>query len=165
MTWALKSYWRKCLAVNTVRTRYFAARMNYMLTSSPSGIEHLNSAEFARTGLPFSEMVRVGETLYLSGQMGTLAGTVTLIEGGMAAQARQALRNIEHALEAQGYSLQNVVKCTVMLADIDDWPAFNTVYREFFKAPYPARSAFGVTALALGGKLEIDVIAATDKGA
>ena len=127
------------------------------------GVEHLNSPEFARTGLPFSEMVRVGDMLYLSGQMGTLGGTLTLIEGGMAAQARQALRNIEHALKAQGYSLQHVVKCTVMLADMDDWPAFNTVYQEFFKPPYPARSAFGVNALALGSKLEIEVIAASGK--
>ena len=139
--------------------------MNYVDTSSPSGIDHLSSAEFGRAGLPFSEMVRVGEMLYFSGQMGTLAGTVTLIEGGMAAQARQALRNIEHALEAQGYSLQHVVKCTVMLADMADWSAFNAVYQEFFKPPYPARSAFGLVAMALSGKLEIDVIATTGKGA
>ena len=127
-------------------------------------IEHLNSAEFARTGLPFSEIVRAGETLYLSGQMGTLAGTLTLIEGGIVMQARQALRNIEHALVAQGYSLAHVVKCTVMLADMADWPAFNTVYREFFKAPFPARSAFGVSGLALGSAVEIDVIATTGQG-
>ena len=139
--------------------------MTDMPTAASFGLEHLNSSEFARTGLPFSEMVRVGEMLYLSGQMGTLPGTLTLIDGGMAAEARQALSNIEHALQAQGYNLQHVVKCTVMLANMDDWPAFNTVYREFFKAPYPARSTFGVTALALGGRLEIDVIATTGKGA
>lgn len=138
--------------------------MSHPSTASALNIEHLNSAEFARTGLPFSEMVRVGDMLYLSGQMGTLAGTVTLIEGGMAMQARQALKNIERALVAQGYSLAHVVKCTVMLADMADWPAFNTVYREFFKVPFPARSAFGVSALALGSALEIDVIATTGQG-
>ena len=158
-------YWLKCFAMTTFERRYFPARMSYMFTSSTFGPQHLNSSEFARTGLPFSEIVRVGELLYLSGQMGILPGTLTLVEGGMTAQARQALGNVERALTAQGCSLLHVVKCTVMLADMDDWPAFNTVYREFFKAPYPARSAFGVTALALGGKLEIDVIASTGKGA
>lgn len=138
-----------------------ATAMTHLTTAHLLGIEHLNSPEFARTGLPFSEIVRAGEMLYLSGQMGTLPGTVTLIEGGMAQEARQALRNIEHALQSQGYSLQHVVKCTVMLSNMDDWPAFNTVYREFFKTPYPARSAFGVSGLALGSALEIDVIACT----
>jgi 2-iminobutanoate/2-iminopropanoate deaminase len=165
MTCRLKSYWHNRFALNTVWIYDFPAQMTRMITASSLGLEHLNSSEFARTGLPFSEMVRVGEMLYLSGQMGTLPGTLTLIEGGMAAQARQALQNIEHALQTQGYSLQHVVKCTVMLADMDDWPDFNTVYREFFRAPYPARSAFGVTALALGGMLEIDVIATTGKSA
>lgn len=132
---------------------------------SLTGVEHLNSAEFARTGLPFSEVVRVGGMLYLSGQMGTVPGTVRLVEGGMAAEARQALQNVQRALEAHGYSLQHVVKCTVMLADMADWPAFNEVYREFFRAPYPARSAFGASGLALGGRLEIEVIATTGQSA
>ncbi len=125
----------------------------------PSGLEHFVSTEFASTGLPFSEMVRVGDMLYLSGQMGTVPGTLALVEGGMAAEARQALQNIECVLQANGYSLRHVVKCTVMLADMADWPAFNHVYCEFFKTPYPARSAFGANGLALGGRLEIDVIA------
>ncbi|MES2281701.1 MAG: Rid family detoxifying hydrolase [Pseudomonadota bacterium] len=132
-------------------------------TASPTGVEHLNSAEFARTGLPFSEIVRVGDMLYLSGQMGTRPGTLALVEGGVVAEARQALGNVKRALEAHGYSLQHVVKCTVMLADMADWPTFNEVYREFFSAPYPARSAFGASGLALGGRLEIDVIATTGK--
>ncbi|MES2910798.1 MAG: Rid family detoxifying hydrolase [Pseudomonadota bacterium] len=134
-------------------------------TASFTGVEHLNSAEFARTGLPFSEIVRVGSMLYLSGQMGTLPGTVRLVEGGMAAEARQALQNVQRALEAHGYSLQHIVKCTVMLADMADWPAFNEVYREFFTSPYPARSAFGASGLALGGRLEIEVIATTGQAA
>lgn len=128
-------------------------------SKSTLGIEHFNSLEFSRTGLPFSEMVRVDNMLYLSGQMGTLPGTMALVEGGVVEQARQALRNIQHALQTHGYCLLNVVKCTVMLADMADWPAFNRVYCEFFKAPYPARSAFGVSALALGSALEIEVIA------
>lgn len=130
-------------------------------TSFAPAVEHLNSPEFTRTGLPFSEIVRVGDMLYLSGQMGTVPGTLGLVDGGMAAEARQALHNVKCALEAHGYSLRHVVKCTVMLADMADWPAFNAVYREFFTAPYPARSAFGANGLALGGRLEIDVIATT----
>ena len=135
--------------------------MDYPAPLSTSSLEHLNSSEFAKTDLPFSEIVRVGEMLYLSGQMGTLPGKLILVSGGMVAEARQAIVNIERALKAQGYSLLHVVKCTVMLADMADWPAFNAVYREFFKQPFPARSAFGVSALASGGKLEIDVIATT----
>ena len=131
----------------------------------PTGVDHLNSAEFARTALPFSEMVRVGGLLYLSGQMGTVPGTLTLVEGGTVAEARQALQNIERALQAHGYSLRHVVKCTVMLADMADWAAFNSVYREFFKPPFPARSAFAVNGLAMGGRLEIDVIATVGSAA
>lgn len=112
-------------------------------------------------GLPFSEIVRVGDMLYLSGQMGTVPETMKLAEGGVQAEARQALRNIQSALEAHGYSLGHVVKCTVMLADMADWPAFNEVYKSFFQAPYPARSAFGANGLALGGRLEIEALATT----
>jgi enamine deaminase RidA (YjgF/YER057c/UK114 family) len=69
------------------------------------------------------------------------------------------MRNIQATLEVHGYSLDHIVKCTVMLADMADWPAFNAVYTGFFTAPYPARSAFGCSGLAMGGRLEIDVIA------
>ena len=124
-------------------------------------VQHLSSPAFARMGLPFSEMVRVGDMLHLSGQMGTLPGEVKLAPGGIEAEARQALANIRSALEQQGYSLRHVVKCTVMLADMADWPAFNAIYREFFQPPYPARSAFGASGLALGGRVEIEVLAST----
>ena len=122
-------------------------------------VQHLSSPAFAQMGLPFSEMVRVGDMLHLSGQMGTLPGQVKLVQGGVAAEARQALANIRDALEHQGYSLRHVVKCTVMLADMEDGPAFNAIYREFFPPPFPARSAFGATGLALGGRVEIEVLA------
>jgi 2-iminobutanoate/2-iminopropanoate deaminase len=127
--------------------------------SAPVPVERLNSAAFSALGLPFSEIVRMGDTLYLSGQMGTLPGTLTLAPGGMQAEARQAMQNIRAALEGHGYSMAHIVKCTVMLADMADWPAFNAIYTGFFTAPYPARSAFGCNGLAMGGRLEIDVIA------
>lgn len=122
-------------------------------------VERLNSPAFSALGLPFSEIVRAGDTLYLSGQMGTLPGTLTLAPGGLQAEALQAMNNIKASLEVHGYSLEHIVKCTVMLADMADWPTFNTIYTSFFTAPYPARSAFGCSGLAMGGRLEIDVIA------
>jgi len=126
-------------------------------------VAHLNSPAFAALGLPFSEIVRVGSTLYLSGQMGNLPGTLTLAPGGIKPEARQALQNIKTTLESHGYSMAHVVKCTVMLADMNDWANFNSVYTTFFTPPYPARSAFGSSALALGGRLEIEVIAVTQR--
>lgn len=122
-------------------------------------IEHLNSPAFTALGLPFSEIVRVGDTLYISGQVGSLPGTVTLAPGGLDAQARQALENIRAALTAHGFGMEQVVKCTVMLADMNDWPEFNAVYTRFFTPPYPARSAFAVNGLPLGGRVEIEAIA------
>ena len=122
-------------------------------------VQHLNSPAFQRLSLPFSEIVRVGDTLYLSGQMGTLPGTLQLAPGGVAAEAEQAMRNIQLALEVHGFSMNDVVKCTVMLADMADWPTFNAIYTRFFEKPYPARSAFGATGLALGGRLEIEAMA------
>ena len=130
-------------------------------SSNQPRVEHLNSPEFVRLGLPFSEIVRVGDVLYLSGQIGTLPGTLTPAPGGIQAESRQAMENIRSSLEAHGYSMAHVVKCTVMLADMNDWAAFNAVYTQYFTAPYPARSAFAASGLALGGRLEIDVIAST----
>lgn len=122
-------------------------------------IQHLNSPAFAALKLPFTEIVRVGEMLYLSGQMGTLPGGLQLAPGGLEAEATQALRNLQASLEAHGFGLGHVVKCTVMLADMNDWARFNEVYTRFFTPPYPARSAFGCSGLALGGRLELEAIA------
>jgi reactive intermediate/imine deaminase len=122
-------------------------------------VQFLNSPDFARLGLPFSEIVRAGNTLYLSGQIGNEPGTLRLVQGGIRGQARQTLENVRSSLQAHGYDLSNVVKCTVMLADMADWPAFNEIYTEFFQPPYPARSAFAAAGLAMGGRIELDVIA------
>ncbi|HET7845327.1 MAG TPA: Rid family detoxifying hydrolase [Xanthomonadales bacterium] len=123
-------------------------------------IEHLDSGSILPKGeLPFSEAVRVGDTLYLSGQIGVKPGTLELVPGGMEAEAKQVLANVRTTLEAHGWSLRDVVKCTVMLADMKDWPAFNAVYKEAFAAPYPARSALGANGLALGARVELECIA------
>ena len=108
--------------------------------------------------LPFSEAVRVGHMLYCSGQMGT-DGSGKLVPGGIEAETRQTLANIKAALERHGSSMDRVVKVLVMMADMSEWPAMNAVYVTHFPAQLPARSAFGCSGLAMGGRVEIEVIA------
>lgn len=116
------------------------------------------AAQGAAATLPFSEAVLVDRTLYLSGQLGTDT-ELQLVPGGIEAETRQALENIRAVLARHAATLDNVVKCTVMMADMAEWPAMNAVYRTFFSAKLPARSAFGANGLALGARLEIEVIA------
>ena len=132
-------------------------------TAAPGRLEFLNSGKVLAGDLPFSEAVRLGDTLYLSGQVGIAPGTLTLVPGGVRAEARQALENIRTVLEAHGRTTADLVKCTVMLADIGDWPAFNEVWRAFLKKPYPARSALGASGLALGARVEVDCIASAGR--
>ncbi|HEY8105697.1 MAG TPA: RidA family protein [Gemmatimonadales bacterium] len=105
--------------------------------------------------LPFSAAVRVGPLLMLSGQLGT-DSTATLVPGGITAETRQALENIRRILQANGTSLDHVVKCTVMLADMKEWGAMNEVYVTFFPAHLPARSAFGTSGLARNARVELE---------
>ena len=114
--------------------------------------------EGAAATLPFSPAVRVGHILYLSGQLGT-DSTGKLVAGGIEGETRQTLTNIKKLLEANGSSMDRVVKCLVMLADIGEWARMNTVYVTFFPTHRPARSAFGATGLALGARTEIECIA------
>lgn len=107
---------------------------------------------------PYSSAVRAGDTLYLSGQLGIDPATGELAEG-VEAQARQAMQNIAAVLEEAGASFDDVVKMTVLLADIDDFAAVNEVYGSFLTAPYPARSAFQVAAIPKGALVEIEAIA------
>jgi len=108
--------------------------------------------------LPFAEAVRVGDILYLSGQLGT-DSTGRLVPGGIGPETRQALTNVATVLTRHGATLAQVIKCTVMLADIGEWAAMNEVYVTFFQARLPARSAFGTTGLALGARLELECLA------
>jgi len=109
--------------------------------------------------LPFSEAVRVGHMLYLSGQLGYDAKTSSLVEGGIAAETRQTMENIKATLEKHGSSLAEVVKCTVFLADIKEWAAMNEVYITYFPSNPPARSALGSSGLALDARTEIECMA------
>jgi reactive intermediate/imine deaminase len=110
--------------------------------------------------LPFSDAVRVGQTLYLSGKIGNVPGTSQLAEGGIQGETRQTMENIKASLEKYGSSLDEVVKCTVFLADIAEWAAMNEVYVTYFPEDPPARSALGSSGLALGARVEIECIAA-----
>lgn len=125
-------------------------------TGSAPLVEYLNSPLTAGKGRPFSEAVRVGNLLILSGQIGIDPETGALAPGGIAAETKQAMENIKSTLQRFGSSLGRVVKCTVMLADIKEWPKMNKVYVTYFPEHLPARSAFGTSGLAMGARLEIE---------
>ena len=125
-------------------------------TTTPQ-VQYLTS-ERARPA-PLSDAVRVGHMLYLSGQLGT-DGASGLVPGGIKAETKQTMENIRSVLERNGSSLDQVVKCTVMLADIGERGAMNEVYVTYFaKDRLPARSAFGVSGLVLGARVEIECLA------
>ena len=108
--------------------------------------------------LPFSSAVRVGNMLYLAGQIGADT-TGTLVKGGIGPETRQTMENIKGVLERHGSSLDRVVRCVVMLADIKDWPAMNKVYTTFFPKNLPARSALGASGLVFNARVEIECTA------
>ena len=132
-------------------------------TTHHTHVAFLNSGKILPKGLPFSEAVRVGNTLYLSGMVGIKPGTTKLVSGGIKAESHQTMKNIRLMLEAHGASMRDVVKCTVMLADISDWRTFNQVYKTYFKDRYPARSALGANGLALGARIEVECLAVIGK--
>ncbi len=124
-------------------------------------VAYLNMPGMEGRDLPFSSAVQVDNTLYLSGSLGIIPGTMDLAEGGIQGETRQTMENISAVLEQFGTSMDNVVKCTVFLADMSEWGAMNEVYRTFFKNP-PARSALGASGLALDARVEIECIAVVE---
>ena len=130
---------------------------------APADLEYLTP--YGPPTRPFSPAVRVGNLLFLSGQIGTPANAQgALVAGGIAAETRQTLENIRDVLQRSGSSMDRVVKCTVMLADMREWDAMNVVYAEFFPRNKPARSALGANGLALGARVEIECIALAGRG-
>ena len=123
-------------------------------------MQYFQTPEMKSLGLPFSAAVRVGDMLYLSGALGNLPGTLKLAPGGMAAEAKQTMENIGAVLRHCGLGFSDVLKCTVMLADMSEWAEFNRVYVNYF-APdkLPARSALGCNGLALAARAEVECIA------
>jgi reactive intermediate/imine deaminase len=122
------------------------------------------SPETAAADLPFSDAVRIGDLLFLSGQLGIRPGATQLVPGGIEAETAQCLDNIRAILERNGSSLDRVVKCTAFLADMAEWPALNAVYRRYFPRALPARSAFAASGLAYGARIELECIAAAGAG-
>jgi len=120
-------------------------------------MEFYTSPEAKAAKLPFSQAVRVGDVLYLSGALGNVPGRLELVPGGLEAETRQTMANISAVLKANGLTFDDVFKCTVMLAHMKDWAAFNKVYVTYFKPDrLPARSAFGASALALNARVELE---------
>ena len=137
----------------------FVAIQGFATGASADNSKAIHYAASADMNLPFSEAVQVGNMLYLSGQIGIDPKTSKLAEGGIAAETRQTLENIKASLEKYGSSLSEVVKCTVYLADINEWAAMNEVYRTYFPTNPPARSALGTSGLALDSRTEIECMA------
>lgn len=108
---------------------------------------------------PYSQAIEAGGVLYISGQLPVDPATGQFVADDIRELTRRSLTNIQNILAQAGLSMQNVVKTTVMLADIDDFAAMNEVYAEFFSDPYPARSAFAVRALPKNARIEIECIA------
>ena len=113
---------------------------------------------------PLSQYVRVGETIYLSGALGTVPGG-GLAPGGIGPETQQTLTNIKATLERAGATMDDVVKCTVFLADFAEWGAMNQVYTTFFPKNKPARSAVAVSGMARNARVEIECIAVRGAGA
>jgi 2-iminobutanoate/2-iminopropanoate deaminase len=112
--------------------------------------------------LPFSEAVRAGDMLYLAGMVGTDTSG-KLVAGGIGPETKQIMENIGASLTKHGSSYDRVVQCTVALADIKEWPAFNDAYKPFFKEHFPARMAFAASGLALGARVEVQCNAVVGK--
>jgi reactive intermediate/imine deaminase len=126
-------------------------------------VEHIGEPSINGQRLPFSNAVRVGDMLYLSGQIGNKPDGS--LPAGIEAQARQTMDNIGAVLKGQGLGWNDVVKCTVMLDNMADWPGFNQVYVTYFPdKKFPARSAFGADGLAVGALVEVECWAHAGKG-
>ena len=126
-------------------------------TAQKIKIDYYSSKETKELDFPFSDATIVNNIIYVAGQVGNLPGTNKVVEGGIRAETRQTMENIETVLTAVGSSLDKVFKCTCMLSDIGDWGIMSEEYKKFFdKEKKPSRSAFAGTGLALGAKIEIE---------
>ncbi|MCI4671587.1 MAG: Rid family detoxifying hydrolase [Bacteroidia bacterium] len=125
----------------------------------PTKVEYFAPPSSGAEKIPYSEVVKAGNTLYLAGKIGRKPGEPEVVPGGIEAETRQSLENIQVILSKHGATMDDVVKCTVFLTDINEWGRMNEVYKTFFEEHFPARSAVGVDALAKGARVEIECIA------
>jgi reactive intermediate/imine deaminase len=122
--------------------------------------EFINSEAAKAANLPFSQAVRSGNTIYLSGAIGNRPGRMELVPGGIEAESRQMMENIAAVLRDAGFGFEHVVKCVVYLADMAEWNAFNKVYVPYFRPGcFPARTAIGATQLILNARVEMECVA------
>lgn len=120
-------------------------------------MEFFSSEETKAAHLPFSQAVRVGDVLFVSGHLGNVPGKWELVPGGIEAEARQTMKAIGDTLRLAGLSFDDVAKCVVYLADLKEWGAFNNVYAEYFKSGrFPARTAVEVKGLVMGARVEVE---------
>ena len=122
-------------------------------------LEPLSTPEHNSRNLPFSQAVKAGGFIFLSGEIGTLPGSMELVPGGIKAETRQIMENMSATLTRIGASMDDVVKCTVFIEEMSMWPQMNEVYVTYFPNHKPARSAVGADGIALGGAVEIECIA------
>lgn len=143
-----------------MRTMMFGVLAGMLTLSllAPAHAQQLERLGDVVAGRPFSPVVRAGDTLYLSGQLGTAQDGS--LPADFEAQARNVMANIGKVAALGGASMDDLVKCTVMLSDMTLWPKFNEIYATYFKPDHlPARSAFGTNGLALGAAIEVECIA------
>ncbi len=129
------------------------------VTNKPTIIKHYVSENTTKMNLPFSDAVMVNNMIYLSGQLGNVPGSFKLVEGGIRAETKQTMENIKAVLEANGATMEDIIKCRVFIEDIKEWGIFNEEYIKFFPNKKPARSALGANGLALGAKVEVECMA------
>ncbi|MBT7950464.1 MAG: RidA family protein [Gammaproteobacteria bacterium] len=127
-------------------------------------VEYFRSETFKEKKLPLSEAVRVGNLLFVSGNLGIdfSKKELGLVPGGIVAETKQTMLNIENALRSSGSSLNQLVKCTVYLANIDEWPKLNKIWPSFFNENFPTRTAIEVKRLWRGAAVEITCVAYVD---
>ena len=137
------------------------AEENILNKKTLGEVEYLNSDAHKKNDAPYSQAVRAGDMLYLSGVIGRKQGEADVVPGGIKPETRQAMENVKTLLERHGSSLDDAVKCLCMLGDISDYADMNEEYKKFFPENRPARSTFGVD-LPLGAKIEIECMAKLD---
>lgn len=154
------SLWRKLILTSVVILQACSPETHSesSVTQQESDIRFIASDSLKKSGFPLSMAVEADGWVFLSGALGTVPGK-GFVERGIVPETRQTMENIKTTLEGEGLGMNHVVKCLVMLADMDEWPAFNEVYKEYFENDYPARSAFGANGLAANARVEIECIA------
>jgi len=139
---------------------HLALTLAIALPASAAKVEFYNGSSASMRALPFSEAVRVDDLLIMSGMLGVEERTDDLVNGGIIPETHQIFVNMKRVLEDNGLDFGNVVKCTVMLDDIEDYDDFNVVYATYFPGDKPARSAIAAEALAMEAAVELECWAA-----